>query len=83
MHGIGGATIAEAKRRMSMAEVGIWAAYREKYGSLDIGHRLERAQAMATTILANANGGEGYSPFDFMHEDEPEISLEHAMQNWG
>lgn len=84
LNGIGGRTIAEAQHRMSAREVGIWMAFREKYGSLHMGRRVEQAQATTSAILANANSEKGgHTVYDFMpHEEEPELTLEEAMAQW-
>lgn len=85
MHGIGGRTIAEAKRRLTYSEFCTWMRFRQRRGSLHTGMRIERGTAMLATLYANAkskNGG--FTVYDFMpHEDEPELSLEQAMQMWG
>jgi hypothetical protein len=84
MHGIGGRTIAEAKRQLSYAEFGMWVKYRQLRGSLNIGMRVERGSALLAAIYANSkskNGG--YKIFDFMaHEEEPVPTLEEAMETW-
>ena len=53
----------------------IWAAYRSKYGSLNIGRRVEQAVGSILSFYANSNKGKGakaFSPFDFMpHEQRP------------
>lgn len=85
MHGIGGRTIAEAQRRLTYSEFLVWMKYRHKRGSLHTGRRIERGTATLAALYANAkskNGG--FTVYDFMpHEDEPELSLEQAMQMWG
>jgi hypothetical protein len=84
MHGIGGRTIAEAKRQLSYAEFGTWVKYRHLRGSLNLGMRVERGSALLAAIYANSkskNGG--YKIYDFMaHEDEPAPTLEEAMETW-
>jgi hypothetical protein len=84
MHGIGGRTIAEAKRQLTYGEFCTWMKYRQKRGSLDVGMRIERGTAMLATLYANMkskNGG--YTIYDFMpHESEPVLSLEEAMEAW-
>lgn len=52
-----------------------WKAYRLKYGSLNVGRRVEQAVGNLMAFYANSNKGKGakaFSPFDFMpHEDKP------------
>ena len=78
--GIGGRTIEEAQNRLSIEEVGRWAAYRRKRGSLHSGMRVEHAAALVAQLIANRYRKEGAQPFtiyDFApHLDEPELKLE-------
>lgn len=86
MSGIGGRSIAEAKRNLSFYEVCRWAAFRRKRGSLHTGMRVESGAAVVSAALfrgvKKANGGD-FKPTDFMpHMEEPPISLEQAMETW-
>lgn len=73
MFGIGGRTIAEAQARMSYAEAVAWAAYRIKYGSLNIGLRLEIGFGQVLAMIANACGNDRATVFDFApHLKRPE-----------
>lgn len=47
MNGIGGTTIAEAKRNLSAEEVRLWAGYRMQRGTLNLGMRLEELFAIS------------------------------------
>lgn len=47
MNGIGGTTIAEAKRNLSAEEVRLWADYRMQRGTLNLGMRLEELFAIS------------------------------------
>lgn len=47
MNGIGGTTIAEAKRNLSAEEVRLWADYRAQRGTLNLGMRLEELFAIS------------------------------------
>lgn len=84
MNGIGGRTIAEAKRRLTYGEFVTWMKYRQQRGSLNVGMRIERGSALLATLYANANAKDGgYRIYDFMpHEDEPPPTLEQAMDTW-
>lgn len=53
LHGIGGATIAEAKDRLSHTEARAWAAYMNKRGPLNLGRRLEHGFAMVALMLSH------------------------------
>ncbi|WP_336141995.1 hypothetical protein [Acinetobacter sp. 102] len=66
-----------------------WKAYRLKYGSLNIGRRVEQAVGNLMAFYANSNKGKGakpFSPFDFMpHEQKPkpvELNVEDYMMSW-
>ena len=84
MHGIGGHTIARAKDALSYPEFLTWVKFRNKRGSLHAGMRVERGAALLATLYANSHSkAGGYSVYDFMpHEDEPEMTLEQAMEEW-
>lgn len=72
MHGIGGRTVAEAQARMTYAEASAWAAYRLKYGSLNVGLRLEVGFGQVLSMIANVVGNKT-DPRDFMpHIPKPE-----------
>lgn len=66
----------------------VWKAYRNKYGSLNIGRRVEQAVGNIMSFYANSNRSKGskpFSPFDFMpHEQKPkpvEISAEDYLMS--
>ena len=48
------------------------------------GMRIERAAALLASLYANRNSKRGgFSLYDFMpHEEEPELSLDEAMNQW-
>lgn len=84
MHGIGGRTIAEAKERLSYPEFLTWLKYRQKRGSLHVGMRVEYGSALLAMLYANAHskhGGHQLHEFAPYH-DEPQLSLEQAMETW-
>jgi hypothetical protein len=84
MHGIGGRTIAEAKERLSYPEFLTWLKYRRKRGSLHIGMRVEYGSALLAMLYTNAHskhGGHQLHEFAPYH-DEPQLSLEQAMETW-
>lgn len=83
MHGIGGSSIEQAQRSLSLSEVRTWQAYRRKRGSLNAGLMTEAAIAQLCAMYASSKGGDA-SPYDFMpHHDQPELTLEQAMASWG
>jgi hypothetical protein len=83
LHGIGGRTITEAKRRMSMAEALQWVEYIRKRGSLNTGNRVEAAVAVLATIVNHALGGKA-EVTDFMpHWDAPEASIDDLAKLFG
>lgn len=86
MCGIGGRTIAEAQASLSYVEFLDWVAYRRKRGTLNAGMRVERAGALLATMQANINRKKDSQPVSFFrfapHHDEPQLSLDEAMQSW-
>ncbi len=86
MCGIGGRTVAEAKQTISYVEFFDWVSYRRKRGSLNQGMRVERAGALLATILSNVNRKKDSQPVSFYsfapHHEEPQTSLEEAMETW-
>tara|TARA_R100000781_G_scaffold110309_2_gene75674 strand:+ start:1103 stop:1366 length:264 start_codon:yes stop_codon:yes gene_type:complete len=86
MCGIGGRTIAEAQQNLSYVEFLDWVEYRRKRGSLHPGMRTERAGALVATVLANIHrkkDSPSASFYDFApHHEEPQLSLEQAMETW-
>jgi hypothetical protein len=84
LNGVGGCTIAEAQERITYPEFIAWARYRAKRGSLHPGLRIERSTALLASMYANAHskhGGYGWHDFAPYH-DEPEVSLDDAMDTW-
>ena len=63
-----------------------WAAYRRKRGSLNPGLRGDRQAALLALLYVNAHQKKGATPhalWDFLpFEDEPPITIEHAMETW-
>ena len=83
--GIGGKTIEEAQRRLTISEFNRWVEYRNKRGTLNLGRRIERAAALTVyhSTQRKKTSGEDWSLWDFMpHEEEPELSLDSAMAHW-
>lgn len=71
--GIGGNTIHQVKNNLTMLEVGQWAEYRSRRGSLNIGRRVEQAAAniIAMNINKGLKGEDWVEPLEFMpHEDD-------------
>jgi hypothetical protein len=68
--GIGGKTVEEAKQNISYAEFVDWCRYRAKWGSLNLGMRVDRAVAHAMRLYFNAHSKTAnlkhpdLSPFD-------------------
>lgn len=61
MHRIGGATIEEAQERLTFAEAQTWSAYIAKYGTLNVGLRIDRRLecgfAALAALIVNRTGG--------------------------
>ncbi|VVO24023.1 hypothetical protein [Pseudomonas fluorescens] len=82
LNGVGGCTIAEAKANISYAEVLAWVAYRDKFGSLNTGRRIELSGAIVA-LQTNRTGGGKAELTDFMpHAERPAVELEQAMGEW-
>lgn len=84
LNGIGGKTIEQAKQNLTPAEVSSWVQYMNEYGSINTGRRLEWGFALLAMQINNALGGHK-SQTDFMpyfRQDESEISLNEAMEQW-
>ena len=86
LNGIGGRTIAEAQESISAVEFMQWVMYRRKRGSLNVGLRVEAGAAMGASLTANLNrkkDSQAFSFYDFApNHDEPQVSLEKAMESW-
>lgn len=82
LNGVGGCTIAEAKANISYAEVLAWVAYRDKFGSLNTGRRIELSGAIVA-LQTNRMGGGKAELTDFMpHAEHSAVELEQAMEEW-
>ncbi|WP_460150075.1 phage tail assembly protein T [Pseudomonas sp. S3_A03] len=82
LNGVGGCTIAEAKANLSYAEVLAWSAYRDKYGTLNVGRRMELSTAIIALQVNRGAGGKA-ELVDFMpHADAQALALEKAMAEW-
>lgn len=84
MNGIGGYSIAQAKRNLSYREVLLWREYYERYGSLNVNRRLEQELAELKMMFAVKLGAKDVDIYDYMpHEDAPVISFEEMKQRYG
>lgn len=82
LNGVGGCSIAEAKANISYAEVLAWVAYRDKYGTFNLGRRMELSTAIIALQVNRGNGGKA-ELVDFMpNAERPELDLEQAMEEW-
>ena len=87
MCGVGGATIAQAQRNMSMVEFHSWCKYRAKYGTLDVRQKMEYTAALVAYCVERGHFRKPGTPAPkFEHylpqrkgEEKP-LSLEQAMQ---
>lgn len=89
MCGIGGRTIAEAKRNISWIEASRWKAYIDKRGTLNAGLRNEALIATVSMLIAGAarlkkEDGSGFTIADFMphiaETKEQELTPEKAFE---
>lgn len=75
LNGIGGSTLAEAELNISHKELMEWRAYRQKYGSLFFGRRLEQSFGSWMALYTGFKVKEGtkVDPYVYMpHEQPPE-----------
>lgn len=82
MAGIGGRTVAEAKCAMSLDEFYAWQAYRLKWGTFNLGARLEWLHARQVVHAAGVNRhGKPVISFEkvlrYPHEPQPEKYATH------
>mgnify|MGYP003386545188 CR=1 FL=1 len=79
-----GGTIGELQSRMSMREVNVWLAYRDKYGPMNDVRRYDRPAAILASILSHAHGGKS-PPRDFMPfgQEEKETTVEDIITAFG
>ena len=86
--GIGGATIAQAQRNITVSEFQSWCRYRQKYGTLDVRQKMEQTAALIAYCVerghyrkpgSRAPKFEDYLP---QREEPRELTLEEAMQLW-
>lgn len=94
INGIGGNTIAQAKRNLSYDEVMLWAAYREQTGSLNVGQRVELSSALVAQQVnwavprkagSNLPGLEQFLPkrgADAESQLDQDEALQQAMREW-
>lgn len=93
MHGIGGRTIAEAKKNITVVEFNLWRRYIETRGTLNVAEKLEYVGAMLTAWIIRAstktfkkNDGTEFGIADFMpslarvaEEEEGELTVAQVM----
>lgn len=88
--GIGGRTVAQAKRNISWGEFQDWMAYRKAHGPLVLHQRMEDGLALVAHTVASTiphkRGTKGPKISDFLPQRELEtakpIALEDAMKSW-
>jgi len=80
LNGVGGRTVAEAKASISITEMLAWQAYRERYGTLHLGMRLEEGFALLAWVINRALGGHAEITTYMPHADAGEATLEDVMQ---
>ena len=83
LHGVGGATIEEAKQRITYAEFQDWVRFRNMRGSLFTGNRLESGFALLAWIVQKGLGGTR-EMVDFMpHADRSAATLQDVIKEFG
>ena len=76
--------MAEAQARMEYGEYLDWCVFRNKYGSLHTGMRIDRGIARALANYMSFNGAKGinavrFSPYDQAIEDSREPSIDEVF----
>jgi hypothetical protein len=56
LHGVGGATVEEAKGTMSHAEVMAWVAFTKKRGHINLADRIDAGFAMLAHVICAMHG---------------------------
>lgn len=86
MCGVGGVTIAQAQRNISMVEFSSWCKYRAKYGTLDVRQKMEHIAALIAWTVASGHprkpGTRAPKFEDFLpvrKGEEKPLTLEQAM----
>ena len=80
LHGVGGATIEQAKQQMTYAEFQDWVKFRNMRGSLFTGNRLESGFALMAYMISRATGNK-HEIVDFMpHADRDASDLTSVMK---
>jgi len=87
--GIGGATVREAKERLLPSELAAWQKYRNEFGPLNVGQRIDAAAARIIFVNRAVAGNKDAKYSDFLptygvspqQDDEPELTPEmfHTM----
>lgn len=73
LNGVGGNTYEAVKRNMNMSEFSKWQMYYERFGSLNVGRRIEQHVGMIDLLLRSY----------FMKDVNPKDSLPHEhFQSW-
>lgn len=73
LNGVGGNTYEEVKRDMSTAEFSKWQMYYERFGSLNVGRRIEQHVGMLDLLIRSY----------FIKNVDPKESLPHeSFQSW-
>ena len=60
--GVGGKTLHEAKQNISANELSFWMDYRKRFGSLNVGRRVELAVGQLTYLFALVNSDKNNKP---------------------
>lgn len=78
MHGIGGNTIAQSQRNLTLIEARQWAQYIKRHGGLNIAERVEQAAALICTTGAQLMGNKKVKVADFIPNRESDDELRYA-----
>lgn len=85
MAGVGGRTIAQAKRALSFGEVEVWQSFMRKRGPVSMQRRSDWPAALIAMLLSRLGGDKTSRMMDFMpfaDKNDGEISLDSALKEW-
>lgn len=80
MNGVGGDTIAEARKTVSYSEAMTWMAYISKWGSLNIGRRIEQSGAVVAKASYFGKTKDDVDIYDLMPHEEKPVATEEQIR---
>ncbi len=82
-----GGTITELQSKMSVNEVRVWSAYRNKYGPMNDVRRYDAPGAIVASLISQAHGGKAkpkdFMPYGVREEANREATLDDFVKAFG